>query len=77
LKLPVHTEEVSIMDNFYRMLVPIALWLGLVVFVIALCMGLTHTPILGFSQGGFLRGAQTLLLVAVAAYCAHRTAQSS
>ena len=63
------------MENVYRTLVPIALWLGIVVFIVALFMGLTHTPFLGFSQGGFLRGAQTLLLVAVAAHCAHKAPQ--
>lgn len=60
------------MENFYRTLVPIALWLGLVVFVIALVIRLTQTPLLGFSPLGLLRGAQTLLLLAVAAYCAHK-----
>jgi hypothetical protein len=68
-------REVSVMDKVYCMLVPIALWLGIVVFIVALFMGLTHTSFLGFTQGGFLRGAQTLLLVAVAAHCAHKATQ--
>lgn len=63
------------MENIYRTLVPIALWLGIVVFIVALFMGLTHTPFLGFSQGGFSHGAQTLLLMTVAAHCAHKALQ--
>ncbi len=60
------------MENFYRTLIPIALWLGLVVFVVAVLMRLTHTVLLGFSPLGFLHGAQTLLLLAVAAYCTYK-----
>lgn len=65
------------MEKFYRALVPIGLWLGLVVLAIALFMGITNTTILGFGRGGVLRGAETLLLVAVAAYCAQRIAPAS
>jgi hypothetical protein len=66
------------MDNFYRMLVPIALWLGIAAFVLALLLVLVGQPFLfRLTPGGILRGAQTLLLVAVAGYCARRTAQRS
>jgi hypothetical protein len=66
------------MDNFYRMLIPIALWLGIASFVLALLMMLVGQPFLfRLSPGGLLRGGQTLLLLAVAGYCAHRTAQRS
>lgn len=69
-------REVSIMDNVYRMLVPIALWLGFASFVLALLLVLVGQPFLfRLTSGGILRGAQTLLLLAVAGYCAHRTAQ--
>lgn len=64
------------MDKFYRNLVPIVLWLGIAAFVVALLMMLIGRPFLfGLTPGGINRGAQTLLLIAVGAYCAHRTAQ--
>ena len=66
------------MDSCYRNLVPIALWLGIAAFVVALLMMLIGRPFLfGLTPGGINRGAQTLFLVAVGAYCAHRTAQRS
>ena len=66
------------MDNCYRNLVPIALWLGIAAFAVALVMMLIGRPFLfGLTPGGINRGAQTLLLLAVAGYCAHRTSQPS
>jgi len=66
------------MDNFYRKLVPIAVWLGIAAFVVALLMMLIGRPFLfGLTPGGINRGAQTLLLLAVGTYCAVRTAQRS
>lgn len=65
------------MNTFYRRLIPIALWLGIAVFLLALLAILIGKPIVfGLTVGGINRGAQTLLLVAVAAYCAHRAARS-
>ena len=63
------------MENVYRTLVPIALWLGIVVFIVALFIRLTHITFFGFSGLGYLHGAQTLFLVAVAAYCAQKAIQ--
>lgn len=64
------------MQNFYRILVPIALWLGLAAFVLALLLVLVGQPFLfRLTSGGILRGAQTLFLVAVAAHCAHKATQ--
>ncbi len=61
------------MDNAYRTIVPIALWLGLAAFVLALLMMLAGRPFFfGLTPGGIVRGGQTLLLVAVAGYCAYK-----
>lgn len=66
------------MDKFYRMLVPTALWLGIAAFVLGLLLSLSGTPFLfRLTPGGIIRGAQTLLLVAVGGYCAQRTTQRS
>ena len=64
------------MDSVYRVLVPIALWLGIAAFVVALIMMIVARSFLfGLAPGGILRGAQALFLLAVGGYCAHRTTQ--
>lgn len=66
------------MNNVHRMLVPIALWLGIAAFVLGLIMMLVGKPFLfRLTPGGILNGAEILLLVAVGSYCAHRTGQRS
>jgi len=67
------------MDNVYRTLVTIAFWLGLVAFVLGNLMMLIGRPfpIGGVTPGGILNGAQSLLLIAVGSYCAHRSSQRS
>ena len=66
------------MKKFYRILVPVALWLGLAAFVLALLLMVMGTTFLfRLTPGGIIRGAQTLLLVAVGGYCAYRTARPS
>ncbi len=64
------------MDDFYRVLIHTTLWLGMAAFLLALFLVIFS---LGFplrlTPGGIIRGAQTFLLVAVAAYCAHKTLQ--
>ncbi len=61
------------MNDFYRVLIHTNLWLGIAAFVLALFLVIFS---LGFpfwlTPGGIVRGAQTFLLVAVAAYCAHK-----
>jgi len=64
------------MENFYRTFIPTALWLGVAAFVLAVFLvvfGIRFPFVL--TPGGIIRGAQTLLLIAVAGHCAHRTAQ--
>ncbi len=64
------------MDAVYRTLVPIAFWLGIAALVLAHVMVLLGQQFLFLlTPGGILRGAQALLLAAVAGYCAHRTTQ--
>jgi hypothetical protein len=64
------------MDNFYRQFIPTALWLGVAAFVLAVFLVVFSLPFpLRLTAGGIVRGAQALLLIAVAAYCAQRTAQ--
>ncbi len=58
------------MDGIYRALIPVALWLGLVTFALALIMLLAQRPFLfGLTAGGILDGAQALFMLAVASYC--------
>ncbi len=61
------------MKDFYRVLIHTTLWLGIAAFLLALFLMIFG---LGFpfrlTPGGIVRGAQTFLLVAVAAYCAHK-----
>ena len=65
------------MDDFYRMLIPIAVWLGVAAFVLALLLVVFSIPSpFRLTPGGIIRGAQTLLLIAVAGYCAHLTAHN-
>jgi len=64
------------MDSLYRTLTSIALWLGIVAFVLAVVMLVLNQRFLFFLlPGGILRGAHALFLLAVAAYCAHRSIQ--
>jgi len=71
-------REVPIMESFYRTLVPIALWLGIAAFVLAVVMMLVGHPFLfNVTAGGILRSAQTLFLAAVGSYCASRLTQRS
>ena len=64
------------MDSVYRILVHLALWLGIAAFVLGLIMMLARQPFLfGLTPGGILNGAQTLVLLAVGSYCARRTGQ--
>ncbi len=66
------------MASFYRVLVPIALWLGLAAFVFGNLMMLVARPFLfGLTPGGILKGAQALFLIAVGGYCAYRTEHRS
>ncbi len=63
------------MGSVYGKLVSVALWLGIASFVLALVMLALNQRFLFFLlPGGLLRGAQTLFLLAVAAYCARKTA---
>jgi hypothetical protein len=65
------------MDNFYRMLIPIALWLGVAAFVLALLLVVFSIPSpFRLTPGGIIRGAQTLLLIGLAGYCARLTAHN-
>jgi hypothetical protein len=50
-------------------------WLGVAAFALALFLVVFSIGLpLTLTPGGMLHGAQTLLLIAVAGYCAHRTA---
>jgi hypothetical protein len=65
------------MDNFYRRFIPTAFWLGVAVFALAVFLVLfsIRSPLVPTPRG-IIRGAQTLLLIAVAGYCAHLTAHN-
>jgi hypothetical protein len=64
------------MDNFYRVFIPTALWLGVAYFALAVFLLVFSLPFpFRLTPGGIVRGAQALLLIAVAGHCAHRTAQ--
>lgn len=66
------------MNSVYRVLVPVGLWLGIVAFVLGNIMMLVDKPFLfRLTPGGILEGAEVFLLVAVGAYCAHRSGQRS
>ena len=66
------------MEKIYRTLVPVAFWLGIAAFVLALLMMLLGRQFLfALTPGGLVRGALALLFIAVAGYCAHRTTQRS
>ncbi len=61
------------MEEFYRVLIHLTLWLGLAAFALALFLVIFSLGFpLGLTPGGILRGAQTFFLLAVAAYCAHK-----
>lgn len=62
------------MDSIYRALIPVAFWLGLAAFVLALVMMVVARPFLfGLTPGGILRAAQALFLATVGGHCARRT----
>jgi hypothetical protein len=64
------------MNNFYRTFIPTALWLGVAAFALALFLVVFSIKFpYRLTPGGLVRGAQALLLMAVASYCAYRTAQ--
>jgi hypothetical protein len=64
------------MDNFYRTFIPTALWLGVAAFVLAVFLVVFSLPFpFRLTPGGIVHGAEALLLIAVAGYGAHRTAQ--
>jgi hypothetical protein len=64
------------MENFYRTFIPTALWLGIAAFVLAVFLMVFSLPFpYRLTPGGIVHGAEALLLMAVASYCAHRTAQ--
>jgi len=61
------------MNNFYRTFIPTALWLGVAAFALALFLVVFSIRFpYRLTPGGLVRGAQALLLVAVAAHCAHK-----
>jgi hypothetical protein len=65
------------MENFYRTFIPTALWLGVAAFVLAVFLVVFSIKFpFTLTPGGIIRGAQTLLLIAVAGYCAHLTAHN-
>ncbi len=65
------------MNNFYRTLIPTALWLGVAAFVLALFLVVFGIRFpFALTPGGIVRGAQAFLLIAVAGYCAHLTAHN-
>jgi hypothetical protein len=63
------------MEKFYRTLIPTALWLGVAAFALAVFLVVfsIRFPFV-LTPGGIIQGAQTLLLIAVAGYCALLTA---
>ncbi len=64
------------MDNFYRTFIPTALWLGVAYFALAVFLLVFSLPFpFRLTPGGIVHGAEALLLIAVAGYCAHQTAQ--
>ncbi len=64
------------MEKFFRTFIPTAFWLGVAAFVLAVFLVVFSLPFFyRLTAGGLVRGAQALLLIAVAGHCAHRTAQ--
>ncbi len=65
------------MDNFYRQFIPTTFWLGVAAFALAVFLVVfsIRFPFV-LTPGGIIRGAQTLLLIAVTGYCAHLTAHN-
>ena len=62
------------MDNFFRTFVPTVFWLGVAAFVLAVFLVVFSLKFpFALTPGGLVRGAQALLLIAVAGYCAQRT----
>ncbi|MFI5341640.1 MAG: hypothetical protein ACHQ7N_17600 [Candidatus Methylomirabilales bacterium] len=65
------------MDNFYRNFIPIMLWLGVAAFALAVFLVAFSMKFpFALTPGGLVRGAQALLLIAIAGYCAHLTAHN-
>jgi hypothetical protein len=65
------------MDNFYRTLIPTAFCLGVAAFVLAVFLVVFSIRFpYGLTPGGIIQGAQTLLLIALAGYCARLTAHN-
>ena len=63
------------MNKFCCTLIPIALWLGIATFALALFLVAFGIRFLAtLTPGGIVRCAQTFLLLAMAAYCAHKVA---
>jgi len=66
------------MDNFFRTFIPTVFWLGVAAFALALFMVVFNLPLIyRLTPGGVIHGADAFLLIAIAGYCAHRTAQRS
>jgi hypothetical protein len=69
--------EVSVMDNLYCTLIPTAFSLGVAAFALAVFLVVFSIRFpYGLTSGGIIRGAQTLLLIALAGYCARLTAHN-
>lgn len=61
------------MNGVHRVLTVPALCLGLLAFVVAVVLVLIHGQApFGLTPAGVLRGAQSLLLIGIGAYCAAR-----
>jgi hypothetical protein len=70
-------REATVMGKNYCTLIPTALWLGVAAFVLAVFLVVFSPPFpFRLTPGGILHGADALLLIVVAGYCAHRTAPS-
>jgi len=62
------------MGKIHCILVPTAFWLGVAAFALAVFLAVFSLPFLfRLTPGGIVHGAEALLLIAVAGYCAHRT----
>ncbi len=63
------------MEEFYRGLIQTTLRLGIAAFLLAIRLAIFSLGLpLRLTPGGIMRGAQTVLLIAVAAYCAQKVA---
>lgn len=59
------------MEALYRRLLPVLVWLGILAFVVGIVLLLVHpdTKFLFLVPRGWVRGAQTFFLAAIALYC--------